>query len=419
MPISIKKFPRAIIHIDGDSFFASCEMVRRPDLRGKAVVTGYERGIATAMSAEAKRLGVTRGMPVYKIKREFPSVIILSSDYESYALYSKRMNDIVRRYTNDVEEYSVDECFADITGLRRSLRMSYPDIAKAIKHDLQEELGLTFSVGLSVNKVLAKVASRWQKPDGFTSIPGYKIEEHIRELAVKDIWGIGPNTSIYFEKLGVRTALQLVKKSPEFIKTYLTKPTIEIWRELRGEFVLHLNTEKKSEYKSIMKTQTFTPASEDRDLIFAELSSNIELACSRLRHHKLYTKEIIFYLKGQDFRHYSIEIELPASVCVPEKIIEVVKNNFSKVYKERKFYRATGIIFKKITTWESTTADLFGEFEKGEKINRIYDEIDALALKFGRSVVGLGSSVKKEKRSHVYKKFSMRLLPLPLLGKVS
>ncbi len=419
MPISIRKFPRAIVHLDGDSFFVACELTRRPDLVGKPVVTGHERGIATAMSMEAKSLGVTRGMPVERIKREFPDVVILASDYENYALYSKRMLDIVRRYTPDVDEYSIDECFADITGLRRPLGMNYEDIARAIKRDLQAELGITFSVGLSVNKVLAKVASNREKPDGLTCVPGYRIEEFLRDLPVHRVWGIGPNTSLYLEKLGIRTALDLAHKNREFVEAYLTKPTIEIWRELRGEFVLPLNTEKKSEYKSIMKTHTFSPASSNRETVFAELSQNIESACARLRHHNLYTKEIVFYLKGQDFRHYGIELAMSVPVCVPEKVLEVVRANFDRVYHPGKLYRATGIVMKKITPASSVTPDLFGSFADAEKVSRIYQEIDALAEKFGRPVVTLTSSMigKPVERTHT-RRFDTRILPLPLLGRV-
>src|SRR3990167_5878482 len=146
-------FPRAILHIDGDSFFASCEVAKNPALRGKPVVTGRERGIASSMTYEAKRLGVKRGMMLSEIKKVCPAVIILPSDYETYSLFSKRMYEIVRRYTPSVEEYSIDECFADLTGLRRTLRMSYPSIAATIKREMELELGMTFSMGLSCTKV--------------------------------------------------------------------------------------------------------------------------------------------------------------------------------------------------------------------------------------------------------------------------
>lgn len=419
MPISIRKFPRAILHIDGDSFFASCEMARRPDLRGRAVVTGEERGIATAMSIEAKRLGITRGMPVHQIRRDFPSVVILKSDYESYAMYSKRMCDIVRRYTPDVEEYSIDECFADLTGLRRSLRMSYPDIARAIKHDLQTELGITFSVGLSLTKVLAKTASKHQKPDGLTCIPGYKIEEYLSTTLASYIWGIGPNTAVYLEKLGIRTALELAKKDLSFVETYLTKPTIELWRELRGESVLRLETGKKTEYKSIMKTRTFSPPSSERSVVLGELSRNIESACVRLRHYGLYAKEINFYIKGQDYRYSRVEIDMPVPSCTPEKFLEAIQNNFDKIYKPGKVYRATGVTLGGISARQVVTGDLFGAFATNEAVKRIYDEIDVLSEKFGRVVVSLGSSMKGRNQESINERRKIRrVLPLPLLGKV-
>src|SRR6516165_1794772 len=158
-PLTLHSFPRAILHIDGDAFFATCEQSRRPVLQGRPVVTGKERGIAASMSYEAKARGVTRGMRLAEIRKICPDAVILPSDYETYSLLSKRLFSIVRRYTPDVEEYSIDECFADLTGLQRPLRMSYKTMAATIQRDLNTELGFTFSLGLAPTKVLAKVGS--------------------------------------------------------------------------------------------------------------------------------------------------------------------------------------------------------------------------------------------------------------------
>src|SRR6266446_5821743 len=118
----------------------------------------------------------------------------------TYSLLSKRFFSIVRRYTPDVEEYSVDECFADLTGLRRALRMNYLDIARRIKSDLDKELGFTFSAGLGPNKVVAKIASKWQKPSGLTVIPGRELHRFLEQLPVENVWGIGPNTTSLLQK---------------------------------------------------------------------------------------------------------------------------------------------------------------------------------------------------------------------------
>jgi nucleotidyltransferase/DNA polymerase involved in DNA repair len=117
-PLTLESFSRAIVHIDGDAFFASCEQSRRPKLQGRPVVTGKERNIAASMSYEAKAAGVTRGMPLAEIRKICPDAVILPSDYETYSLLSKRFFAIVQRYTPDVEDYSIDECFADLTGLQ-------------------------------------------------------------------------------------------------------------------------------------------------------------------------------------------------------------------------------------------------------------------------------------------------------------
>jgi DNA polymerase-4/DNA polymerase V len=189
--LSLKQFSRAIAHIDGDAFFASVEQAVDPRLRGKPLVTGKERGIASSMSYEAKARGVTRGMPLHDIRRLCPDCIIMPSDHETYSLFSVRMFDIVRRYTGAVEEYSIDECFADLTGLGRPLRMSYRQMVERIRSDLDTELGMTFSVGLAPTKVLAKVASKWKKPSGLTVISGRHTEEYLGALPVEKVWGIG------------------------------------------------------------------------------------------------------------------------------------------------------------------------------------------------------------------------------------
>ena len=137
---TLHSFPRAILHVDGDAFFVACEVAKNPALRGKPVVTGGERGIASAMSYEAKRRGITRAMRISEMKKICPDVIILPSDYETYSLYSMRMYAIVRRYTPAVEEYSIDECFADLTGLRRSLRMSYEEMAQIGRASCRERV---------------------------------------------------------------------------------------------------------------------------------------------------------------------------------------------------------------------------------------------------------------------------------------
>jgi len=393
-PLNLSDFPKAILHIDGDCFFASCEIALNPKLKGLPVVTGKERGIASSMSYEAKAMGVKRAMSLPEIKKICPNVIILPSDYETYSLFSARMFDIVRRYTPQVEEYSIDECFADLTGLQRPLNMAYEKMAERIKHDLDIELGMTFSIGLSATKVLAKVGSKWKKPSGLTIIPANQAHLYLGKTPLEKIWGIGPATSEYLFKFGLKTALDFAKKDADWVRQYLTKPHFEIWQELRGISVYPVTDAKKESYGSISKTKTFTPPSTDKEFIFSQLSKNIENACIKARRHNLAAKKFYFFLKTQDFKYNGGEIETVAPVNSPVEILELARKNFEKVYKPKTLYRATGITLVNLETKTNSQMDLFGKTAKTEKFSKIFASVDKLSEKFGKHTVFLGSSMQ-------------------------
>ena len=247
---------RYILHIDADAFFASCEQSVDVSLQGLPVVTGQERGICIAVSYEAKALGIKRGMPIYQIKKLYPKCIVVSGNYKLYSIISKRMFEIVRRFTPDVEEYSIDECFADITGLDFSLKKSYKDIALDIKETLDKELGVTFSVGLASTKVLAKVGSKWNKPSGCVLIENKNIDKYLSDLPVGEVWGIGKATSDYLESKKIKTAKDLILRNDKWVKENLAKPYQEIWYELRGISIYNVECDVKRTYQSISKTKT-------------------------------------------------------------------------------------------------------------------------------------------------------------------
>ena len=363
-PLTLGAFPRAIVHIDGDAFFASCEQSRRPQLQGRPVVTGKERGIAASMSYEAKARGVTRGMQLAEIRKRCPEVVILPSDYETYSLLSARFFAIVRRYTPDVEEYSVDECFADLTGLRRPLRMSYLQIAERIKKELDTELGFTFSVGLAPNKVVAKIASKWVKPLGLTAIPGRELHRYLARLPVQNVWGIGPQTTAFLHKHGIQTALELARRQEEWVKKYLSKPFYQIWQELNGAYIFELVTGEHETYHTIQKVQTFTPPSSRQDFVFAQLAKNIENACIKLRKYKLATERVLIFLRTQDFRETGLEMDLSGPTSFPNDILRVVSPAFEELFASSTSYRATGVILCKLSEAYYGQLDLFGEISR-------------------------------------------------------
>ncbi len=389
---SLHSWPRAIVHIDGDAFFTSCEEAIHPELRGKPLITGGERGIVACASYAAKKLGVKRGVSLHEARKMCPGLIVLPSDYETYSLFSRRLYAVMRRFTPDVEEYSIDEAFADITGMRRALKGSYEDIALKMKTDIERELAITVSVGLSITKVLAKVASKYQKPSGMTVIRGREIAQYLKDFPVEKIWGIGPATTHYLAKMGIRTALSFARMPEDAVRRKFTKPGVEIWRELRGESVYPVTSEEKSTYASISKTKTFAPPTSDPNYLFAQLMRNMESACIKSRRYHLAPKKIVVYLKKQNFDSVGSEAVLSRPCACPLEFVDVVRGVFNACYRPHELYRATGVILLDLVSDTNVQYTLFDDPVQAEKIKDVYTVADELAEKFGKHTVHLGAT---------------------------
>jgi DNA polymerase-4/DNA polymerase V len=391
-PLSLRSFPRAILHIDGDSFFASCEQALHTELRGKPLVTGKERGIASAVSKEAKALGVKRGMSMREIRTLCPDIVHVPSDYETYSIFSCRMYAIVRRYTSLVEEYGIDECFAEITGLRRPLRKSYAEIAAMIKDDLERELGMTFSIGLAPSKVTAKIGSKWNKPSGLVVMPGTKLHLFLKDLPVEKVWGIGEQTTAHMRSLGIITALDFVRHDRAWVAKTFTKPHQDIWHELQGTAVIPLETKQKSTYGSISKAKTFTPPSAESGRILSELSKNIENACIKARRHSLAARKILFFLLTQEYARSGYEIRLAYPTNDPATIVAAIQKHLPALMARGALYRQTCVVLADLIPDTVRQGDLFGVADREESVRAIYAELDTLTKKYGKHTVFLGSS---------------------------
>jgi len=388
----LHSWPRAIVHLDGDAFFTSCEEAIHPELRGKPLITGGERGIVACASYPAKKLGIKRGVPLHEARKICPGLIVLPSDYETYSLFSQRMFDIMRRFTPDVEEYSIDEAFADITGMRRALRSSYEDIVLKMKKEIERELGITVSAGLSITKVLAKVASKHQKPSGLTIIKGRDIAAYLGNLPVEKIWGIGSATTSYLAKMGIRYALEFAQLPEEKVRKKFTKPGVEIWQELRGVSVYPVTSEEKRSYASISKTKTFAPPTSNAEYLFAHLMRNMESACIKARRYSLAPHKIIVFLKKNDFDTVGDEVKLSRPCAFPLEFSHIIRELFDSCYCPKDTYRATGVVLVDLEPDDQIQYSLFDNPLQAEKIRDVYHAADELGQKFGKHALHLGCS---------------------------
>jgi nucleotidyltransferase/DNA polymerase involved in DNA repair len=383
---------RVILHMDGDAFFVAVEVAKNPALKGLPVVTGQERGIVSALSYEAKALGVTRGMPIYTLRKKFPQVIVMAGDYISYMRYSRAMFTIVRRYADDVEEYSIDECFAELTGLDKPLKMSYLEIAQRIKKEVMEELAVSVTVGLAPTKVLAKVASKWVKPNGLTVITRNTAPDFLLKFPIEKIWGIGPSTVEALKKRGVETAGDFVDKPLSWVNENFSINYEVIWNELNCISVMKLNPEMKVLYSSIQKSRTFHPATTDTTFLLAQLSKHTEEACKKARQYGLVMKKFSFLLRAKDLRYTVCTVALSVPTNAPETILAHIKEKFGEVYTRGILYRATGVTLQNLTVGVVHQATLFDATTKADKFEAIHRQLDILERKLGKHVVHLGST---------------------------
>ena len=398
-PLTISSWPQAILHIDADAFFASCEQAIHPELKGRPVVTGKERGIVAAASYEAKARGVQRGVRLSDVKKICPDAVILPSDYETYSLFSVRMFEILRRFSPDVEEYSIDEAFVDLTGLRRSFHGPYSMIAEKMRRTIETELGITVSVGVSLSKVLAKIGSKHKKPNGLTVIPGRDIHLYLEKLPIDKVWGIGPNTAAFLRKHGIATALQFARKDERFIEQNLSKPYREIWHELNGRSIYPVVIESKNTYQSISKAKTFTPPSQDETFIFAQVSKNLENACIKARRYKLAASRLMVFLRKQDFTGTGVEIRLSRPTAYPGELFGPLREGFQQLFRPRTLYRQTRVVLGGIVPEAGVQYSLFDDTAKIEKMARIYDCVDELSRKFGKHAVQHAASLPTKQQA--------------------
>ncbi len=393
-PIMIRSWPRAIAHVDADAFFASVEQAIHPELKGRPVITGAERGIVAAASYEAKARGVKRGVPLYQVKRICPECALLPSDYETYSLYSRRIFAILRRFTPVVEEYSIDEGFCDLTGLRRLYRADYRGIAARMQGEIERELGITVSVGVSLSKSLAKLCSKFRKPRGLTAVGGRHIHLLLARTPLEGVWGFGPNSVALLTKHGLRSALDFAMRPERFASGLMGKVGRELWAELRGEYIYQVSEEAPGKQMSISKTKTFTPPSCDRGYVWARALRNLESACIKARRHGLAARGVALYLRSQSYEHASRDAKLARPTSSTNELTSVLAELFDGVYRPDVLYRATGVVLFELVELGPSQFTLFEDAGRVLANERLFEAVDEAAERFGKHAVFLADCAR-------------------------
>jgi DNA polymerase IV len=287
---------RRILHIDMDAFFAMIEQKRRPELIGKPVVVGgggdpTRRGVVSTASYESRRFGIHSAMPLRTAYRLCPEAVFLPVDYEEYSRVSERIKTILREITPIVEDVGIDEAYLDLSSIEKPLE----ETAKEIKKRIRDETGLTCSIGIAPNKLLAKMASEMEKPDGLTLLTEEDIESRIWPLPVRKLRGVGPKTEAYLKGLGIETVGQIA-----------SMPLDKLIEEFGQSYGGYLQEASRGIDESPLNTH-WEPKSISRETTFQEDVSNWQVIAKTLVE---LTKEVVNTMRQEGYKGRTVTVKV-------------------------------------------------------------------------------------------------------------
>jgi len=380
---------RAILHSDLNSFYASVEIMLNPRLRGKAIAvcgsTEERHGIVLAKSEPAKKAGVKTGMVNWEARAVCKDLLVVPPQYEQYLKYSKLTQAIYQRYTDLIEPFGMDECWLDVTG-SRGICGDGIKIADDIRETVREELGLTVSIGVSFNKIFAKLGSDMKKPDAITEITEDNFRKKVWPLPASDLIYCGHATTAKLAKYAIYSIGDLAMTDPEFLNRLLGINGVALWHYANGtdkSRIMHRDF--VSPVKSIGHGITCVCDLENEDEVWKvilELSQDIG---HRLRVHELSAKGVQVFVRGNDLLGCQFQCKLPFKTQLPSEIaagaLRVFKDNFQWTSKVRAVtVRAINLVSKD----ESEQISFFHDIARLDKRERLEDAVESIRSRFGK-----------------------------------
>jgi len=300
------KATRRIIHIDMDCFYAAVEMRERPELAESPLAVGGAsgRGVLTTCNYPARAFGVRSAMPVFKARELCPQLVIVPVRFDLYRAASKAVREIFARYTKLIEPLSLDEAYLDVSHLKRP----GAEIAAEIRATIHSETGLTASAGIGPNKLIAKVASDWNKPNGQCVVAPSKVDVFMRALPVRRIWGVGPKSAARLAEQGIETCAQLQTKDKTWLAQEFGSFGLELYDLCRG--IDERPVEANRIRKSLSNERTFAHNLESLEECRGELMRQHDEMIQDLRKSAPDRKiaKLLVKLKFSDFRRTTAEM---------------------------------------------------------------------------------------------------------------
>lgn len=348
-----------------------------------------------AKTYDAKAAGIKTGMPVWEARRLLPQATYLSADFHFYGLISAKMFAILREYSPEIEIYSIDEGFVDMNGIRTLWRKSFSQLADAMREHVYRDIGITVSVGISTTKILAKIASEKNKPNGSTIVPGRSIRHFLVGIPVEDVPGIGRNRGELLHKFNIHTALEYCLTDKAHIHRMLGKAGVDLWDELNGKPVFKLELQAPMP-KSISRTASLGCVTSDRTLIASHLSYHSTRIVTELVRQKLTTSMLTVFLRLKSFE--AIICKTRMQPCNDFTVLnKVVKSAFEELFTQGHEYRACGVIAANLNA-DAGQGDLFIKQEYTGRQLMLIEAMDAINNKYGSQTLRPAQALQKSRR---------------------
>ena len=333
---------RKIIHIDMDAFYASVEQMDNPALRGKPIVVGRAegRGVVAAASYEARHYGIRSAMPSAKAKQLCADVIFVNIRMERYKEISRAIHNIFHEYTDLIEPISLDEAFLDVTVNKKGMNLAI-DIAREIKESIKSRIGLTASAGISYNKMLAKIASDYRKPNGLYLIHPLNALKFIETLPIEAIWGVGKVTEKKMHALGIFTGGQLRACSLEFLTRNFGKSGKLFYDFSRGNDSRQV--EAYRERKSVACEYTFEKDVRSKADLLEKLQVINQDLNGRLERADFQGKTLTLKIRFHDFSQITRSVSVPKALRNENEIHALAVNLLDNINIENAQVRLMGL----------------------------------------------------------------------------
>lgn len=384
---------KIIFHVDMDAFFASCEEAINPALKLKPLVVGGnkedKRGIVACPNYLARAKGVRTAMPLTKALLLVPEANFIRHTKGLYSDYSKRVHKILRSYTPVIQPMSIDEAFLDVTGVLHEHGNDPLKLAHKIKDDIKENLKITCSIGISTNKICAKIGSKFNKPDGVTLIPFKKEKEFLSELPIAAIPGVGKATQEKLKRYGIDLISDILKFDKSFYENEIGIHTSFLLDVASGKGSDNVR-EHDEERKSLSKENTFYKDTLDTKFLHSELYYLIERCCAKLRSDKMKSRTLTVKVKYFDFKVNQKSFTFRHHSNLENDFYEEGIKLLEKMLANKKKLRLLGVKFSEFLAGDDAVQESI--FSPSDKKEELMKKIDTLRKKYDYDIVKFGKT---------------------------